>query len=218
MVANYHDTVPGAQFVLSRRVMGSSMEAPDAAASRRDGRPRRPWYLVVVLVLAWLTGASSVMGGCQTIEFYRSTTLEIAQPLEHEVGKTETELAETHAHFATYTAALDRDRSREFPLAVAALLVGAAMVVFAQRAMIGREWARALLVQLTLAHAALVVLQYVLTPRIQRATVELGAFLSGVDATLMARLVVVGTGISVMANMLIVLGLTRQRSRAFYLT
>jgi hypothetical protein len=193
--------------------MGSSSEAPSSAFTPKSPRPRRPWYLIVVLVLAWFTGATSVLVGCQDISMYRSTSIEISQSIDRQQNKTEAELKEAHERVDEYTAALDHARNRKFPLSVATLLVGAAMVVFAQRAMVGREWARSLLVQLTLAHAAIIGLDYWLTPDVRIAL----AGLLGLDADTpsMMRALAVATVLSVLTSLLIVLGLTRQRSREF---
>ena len=144
---------------------------------------------------------------------YRSSSIEIGQSIDRQQNKTEAELKETHERVDQYTAALDHARSRKFPLSVATLLVGAAMVVFAQRAMVGREWARSLLVQLVLAHAALVGLDYWLTPDVRVAL----AMLFGLDADLpsMMRALAIATALSVATSLVIVIGLTREGARAF---
>lgn len=198
--------------------MGSSSEAPSGTTPARAERPKRPWYLIVVLALAWLTGAGSVVAGCQKISLYRTTSLEIAQQIDRASTMTEAEQTETHERFEKYTAALDRAKTRNFPLNVADLLVGAAMVMFAQRAMVGKEWGRSLLIQMTLAHAALAGLAYLLTPDVLAAYAELQAFSVGVDTPFMTRALAVSTGLGALTSLMIIVGLTRRGSRSFYLT
>jgi hypothetical protein len=102
----------------------------------------------------------------------------------------------------------DQARDREFPLGVATLLLGGAMVATAARSMSGREGARGALVQVTLVRAALVVVAFLLLPDIRAAAFA---------ASPRDGYVLVGwMAIEGIACLLVVVALTRERSRAFF--
>ena len=172
----------------------------------------------MVLALAWMTGGGSVLVGCADISLYRLTASEIGQAIDREPGKSPADQAQAHERVESYTAALDHAKDRKFPLSVAAFLVGAAMVVFAQRAMVGREWARGLLVQLTIAHGVLVGLDYVLLPEVRVAYAAWASLGSELEPSAVLRVLAVATGVSLLTSGAIVLGLTRRGSLAYCAT
>jgi hypothetical protein len=175
-------------------------------------RPRRPWFLSLALALAWITGVLSVMGGYWVVTSLRVSADEVGLQIDREADLTPDERAHQKEVAAVYVDALQTARGRVMPLAVAELLLGGAMIVFAQRATVGRAWARVALVQLTVAHLALsgaaqllttdlrvtedqlLVAQGVPVHGVRLASVALGAVLSG----------------------FILLGLTLPRSKAFF--
>jgi hypothetical protein len=196
-----------AAVVLLRRVMGSP-PPPGSRLSR--GRLQRPWYLVVSLVVAWLLGALALMAGGSVMTFYKQDASELQQVLDH----TEEHLPDPDERvlFRARTERLDevRDqaRRREFPLGIAALLLGAAMVAMSARAMSGRESARGALVQVTLARAAVSVVGFLMTPDVRAAEFAVAAVL-GYASTAKT---IFETG----ACLLVVIALTRPKSRAFF--
>ena len=200
-------------FVLFRRLMGSPSSPPL--------RPRRPWYLNVALALAWLMGAGAVVGSSYVISLLHKTPDQISLDIDSAPDLTEAERNRQKEASEAYTTALHHARNRVIPLVVAELLVGAAMVVFAQRAAVGRSWARHALIQLTVAHVGLAGLEWVLTPdmrgpenNLQRAEHNLEASEADLATWKLVRLAGLGLGIGVGA--VTILGLTLRGSRAFY--
>jgi hypothetical protein len=130
-------------------------------------------------------------------------------------------------------AAMDAERSRLFPLAVAELVLGVAMFVFAAAAMMGRAGARRAAVQIAIAQAGLIVLAFVLAPKYRWTDPDL-ALVSAhanlarttspeeLERTLPAiRVMYRGLYVALLVlreamAALIVVALTRQRALAFY--
>ena len=52
--------------------------AATPSRSPQDLRSKRPWYLVLALIGAWVFGASGFVDGCSTVAFYRAETLDPA--------------------------------------------------------------------------------------------------------------------------------------------
>jgi hypothetical protein len=206
-----------------------SPSAPPPPLRLSSGVPKkRPWYLVLALVFAWIFGASAMTEGCNDISIYKidrselvSTWLERARDVDQDaVSKVA----------ARYFEVLDAAKERVFPLGIAWLLLGAAMWGLAAGAMAGRGGARAGLVQVVLVHGALIVLAYTITGDVRRATVDAKMSLAALEpaptvgerealriasehrATIplvMMVLHLVGYG-------LVLLSLTRPRAREFY--
>jgi uncharacterized membrane protein YidH (DUF202 family) len=178
--------------------------------SSPQGRLRRPWYLIVSLVMAWLLGALALMAGGSVITFYKQDADELEQALDHDEERVPD--PDERALFRERTERLenvhDQAKRREFPLGVAALLLGGAMVATSARAMSGREGARGALVQVTLARAALAVAGFFLTPDVRAAEFAV----ANVFGYASISKVVLETA----ACLLVVIALTRPRSRAFF--
>jgi hypothetical protein len=161
-----------------------------------------------------------VLVGSGTLQFLHATPDDISLEIDAKPNLTETERDRQKAVYEAYTAALQAAGKRVVPLALAELLIGAAMVVFAQRATVGRAWARQALVQLTLAHVTLSGLAWELTPELRAPENEFAIMDASVerpeikDAARAMNILGLGLGISLSA--LAVLGLTLRGSRAFY--
>jgi hypothetical protein len=143
---------------------------------------------------------------------------EFSVGLERNTELTADQRARQKESFEAWASALQAARRRVMPLAIAELLLGASMVVFAQRATVGRAWARQALVQLTIAHVGLSVLEWVLTPDVRKPLYDLQMALNNLDTKEVPagapQLVQLALGIGVGA--ITVLGMTVRGSRAFY--
>ena len=150
------------------------------------------------------------MAGGSVITFYKQDADEIQQALDHDEERVPD--PEERALFRQHTEHLDevhdQAKRREFPLGIAALLLGGAMVAMSARAMSGREGARGALVQVTLARAALSVLGFFLTPDVRAAEFAVASVFGYASV---GKVIFETT-----ACLLVVLALTRPRSRAFF--
>jgi hypothetical protein len=175
------------------------MDSQPSSASRswRPQKGKRPWYLLVALIVSWLLGAAALMTGGTIVALYRQDANELRQALD----ENEAALADPVARARTerVNEELQRERERVFPLAVATLVLGGAMVAMSARAMSGREGARGALVQVVLARAALVGLVFLLT----------GAAAAG-------SLWIGGMVLEALLCLLVAVALTRPGSLAFF--
>jgi|GEM_PF-1377359 len=200
-----------------------------AAAPRK-----RPFYLVLALLAALALGTLGSCGGWAEIAQYRdgvsadAFTVDIA----HEDDKTA-----VAARAQQYVHAFDAAEPRGYPLAVAALLLGGAVAFFAMRAMSGTSGssaARSALVQVVLAQAALGLGSYwllrdVYHAKLQLTDAQLAAAMREqitdpqvadqfvrIDAKMIRVFVPVLIGLQTLTSALIVVALTRRRSRDFF--
>jgi len=184
-------------------------------------RKRRPWVLVLALMGALALGASGASVGWSRIVLYRS-------PIDPTVaGEGIVDPSERDAVVARTRAwldALDEAKARGFPLSVAALVLGSATFVFAMRTLGGSRGARSILVQLVVAQAVFNAADYWLLRDVwklnarvawarQAAAAHEGGepMVLGEDAPLLPILL----GIQTFGSALVVIGLTRARSRRF---
>ena len=187
---------------------------------------------MLALIAAWIFGASGFVDGCNTLVFYRSDAFDpadLAQGIKSE--QAHAQVVEVAQH---YVQAMNDARGRAFPLAVAAMLLGAVMVAFAARAMAGRQAARTGLMQVVTVQAALVVAAFFLTPDVRHAQVDLRSVAfaaqvreSGQDPHMVEQMIPFYTRLfayqppvwlafrSTM-SLLVLVALTRARSRAFF--
>jgi len=190
---------------------------------------RRPWYLVLALLICSGIGACESTAGWTTIELYRGHI----DDRSHEMTREDDSKA-VASSFQKMLAGLDEERPRAFPLAVGELVLGIAVFVFAAAAMTGRGGARRALVQLMVAQTILVLAIFFVTPKFRAAETEwlvaqqsgqmlekgqpeaevrrdmaaLRAFRRGLGvALLVLRASIAG---------LVLLALTRPRARAYY--
>jgi hypothetical protein len=121
-----------------------------AAGSMVATGRKRPLYLFFALLGALALGTAGALQGWGTFVSYR-------EPVDPSmVGggiPDEADRLAVIARFQAYVQTLDAAKSRAWPLGVAALLLGAAIFVFAVRALGGSGSARAALVQLVVAQA-----------------------------------------------------------------
>jgi hypothetical protein len=182
---------------------------------------KRPWYLVLALLGALALGTAGASGGWFAARIYfvdiDPTVFGdgIANEHDREVVITR---AEEFLH------SLDVARPRAWPLAVATLILGSATLLFGLRALGGSSGARAALVQLVLAQAGVhVAAHYLLRDpfdkelRLQQAKAAADEHAGGPAEAVPTRAattasLVLGT----LASVLVVVGLTRRGSRAYF--
>jgi len=203
-----------------------SPSAPPAAARKR------PWYLVVALVVVSILGALGLTEGLAIVSEYRGGHIDATQLLAGvELESDRTAILDA---LDRREQALEDEKSKLFPLAVAELLLGAAMFGLSAGAMAGRPGARASLVQVVAVHAALVIATWVLTPRTRYA--DRAANVAQANAGLhmqhndpevtkqteaMTPMLAVGRDavvlmFSTMVSVLVIVALTRKRALEFY--
>jgi hypothetical protein len=119
---------------------------------------KRPWYLALALSVALALGMMGAFGGYASVMLYRAPNAILALPAAatHDIAD-DADRAAVQLRFDAYVAALDASRARGWPLAVATLLLGGAIVVFATRTIAGSRSGRAALLQLVFAQAGLTV-------------------------------------------------------------
>lgn len=195
-----------------------------------ERQARRPWYLVLALLVCSGMGACGSTNGWGTIEVYRGAQLDNGS---QQFQQDDNRKAVTAA-FDKFMGAMDEERPRAFPISAAELVIGIAMFIMSAAAMTGRGGARRALVQLTFAQAALYVAAFFLTPKIRWAKVEWviaeqaaalaekGQSQVQVNQMLAANRVfyrsvpIVALILTVVTAVLVIFALTRQRSRAYY--
>ena len=179
---------------------------------------KRPWYLVLSLLAALAFGANGARSGWATVMLYH-------EPIDpttagHGIAD-EGDRAAVVARVEAYVHAIDAAKSRGWPLAVAKLLLGGATLLFAMRAMGGSRGARAALVQLVVAQAAVAVASHWLLRDVDDAELrwieaQQAAGNERVPEEMLRAAASVALALHVLGSGLIVLGLTRRRSRDFF--
>ncbi len=202
---------------------------PPSSSTRRDNVRKRPWYLIIALIGAWVFGASGMTDGCSTVAFYRGERVDAATVVSSISDDQNRAAAEqiTEGYFQ----AVDAAKARVFPLGIAALLLGGVMWGLAAGAMAGRPGARKALLQILCVQTALVVVGYFLTADVRTAALFAEAKLHALEtptrdslgvarALALLRTVLrspaVILSIRIASNGLILLALTRARSVAFF--
>jgi hypothetical protein len=195
---------------------------------------KRPWYLVVALVLVSLTGVTAAAEGCGMVGYYRGTLPLVDQPIGD--GVTDEDRALIQSAALQVEAAREQDRRILFPLAAGGLVLGMAMFAFATAAMAGRDGARRAVTQLVAVRAVMLAVEFMTTKREREAEQELrrAHLVADIRATHISQAeqmiaqndaslkrfgpsVAVGyVVVKILAFGLVVLALTRQRTRAFY--
>jgi hypothetical protein len=208
----------------------------DRARSSRPPPPsvrpaKRPRYLAVALVGALVFGAGCWTEGCSRINFYRGG-LDQSQTLSSSIAN-EADRARAEALYQHFTEVADAERSRAFPIAIATFLLGAALLALAARGLAGKTNTRSPLVQVVTAQAIVVVLGYFVLRDVRNAELDWGieqtmlsqrqtlpadqyAQLSSMMAGVRRYGVPGWLVVRTLASALIVLALTRPRSREFF--
>ena len=180
------------------------------------------------LLFSWMFGAAACIDGCNNAMLLHQGHIDLADKFTSTASDTmrAAEIAATEQYFDIWFAA----HARLFPLNVAALLLGAALVWAAARAMAGRPSARSPVMQIAIAQAVLAIITFVLTPDVRAAQIALALSQlkdSGGDPDAIAWVArnypriarVAMTGFLVARSLFavaIVVCLTRPRARAFF--
>ncbi len=199
---------------------------------RDEGVLRRPWYLVVALLLCSLLGAYGSLDGFDTINVYRTTQIDssyIARDITQEDNR-----KAVAASFDQLLGAMEHEKARLFPLAAAEVVLGMALFMLSVFALLGRGGARVAVVQIVIAQAALVGAMHFATPKVRaayadlRLTVDSSEMLEkGKDPAMVAEVVkaarriepyaaIFRLGLRSALAILVLVALTRPRARAFY--
>lgn len=204
---------------------------PPASADARARK--RPWYLVVALVLVSLAGVTAAADGCAIVGYYRGA-LPMEAPLADGISTADAQLIQEATEHLKST--LDQDRHVVFPMAIGGLVLGMAMFAFAAAAMAGRDGARRAVTQLVAVRAVVLTVEFMTTRHVREADEELrrartvadvrSAHSQQADYVIAQQdawqkrwgrtLAVGAVTIKILAFGLVVLALTRQRTRAFY--
>lgn len=203
-------------------------------ATAHTERPRkRPFYLVVALIVSSLFGVVGALDGCNRVAYYRGAKLD-----HFEDGlAVESNRAAVRGAVDGYLQALDKDRRIVFPLSVADIVLGMTMFLMAAGAMAGRDGARRGLAQVVIVRVGVALLAYGITPRVRAAEMDLNRVVGSAllreaetDSAQAEKSVVqyndrlrimpvVSAGalaLKTAAMGVIVLALTRRRTREFY--
>jgi hypothetical protein len=186
---------------------------------------KRPFYLVLAL------GANGACSGWATVILYREP---LDASLAGEGIQDEGDRVAVVARFEAYLRALDAARPRGWPLGIATLLLGSAILVFATRALSGSAGARAVLVQLVLAQAGTHAVAYWLMPDVLEAELHVREAKQAAEnhenfpdraradditrqtAGVLRAMNPLGLALRTLGSALVVIALTRRRSRDFF--
>jgi hypothetical protein len=184
-----------------------------AAADRK-----RPWYLVLALLGALTLGTLGASTGWGRMLLYRDA---VDATAEGAGIADEQERLGVVARAQTWLDALDAAKARGWPLAVASLVLGSAVLVFGVRTLGGSSGARTALVQLVIAQAGVNAADYYLMRDAwdaqQRFYSAKQAALTHVhvDPEAARRALRIAMAVSGLGSALVVFGLTRRRTRQF---
>ncbi len=187
---------------------------------------------MVALLGAWFFGSQAALLGWQHLSLFKTGIEQVELVDNDDTADVERLQAQQDRLDDAFYAA----RPRLLPLAAASLLIGVALWIFAVGAMAGRPGARVLLCQLVTAHAALGVLFYLLTPDVRRVQVDMArettevakktAVEGGAPDWAQRALSATGRSVPVLPGVIlagdvllhavVLLALTRRRTRAFY--
>ncbi|HEY8041847.1 MAG TPA: hypothetical protein VIF15_18715 [Polyangiaceae bacterium] len=192
---------------------------------------KRPWYLVLALLGALALGTTGACGGWNTVSLYR-------EPIDAAAAAAgiadEADRAAVQARVEAYVHTLDAAKSRGWPLGVATLLLGGAIVFFSMRALGGSSGARAALVQLVVAQAGLNGAAYWLMRDVFEADLRVFEARQAADihervpdrprademsrttASMLRAANPIALALRTLGSALVVVALTRRRSREFF--
>ncbi len=179
---------------------------------------KRPWYLVLSLLAALAFGANAARRGWLVMLAYH---VPIESSLMGKDIADEGDRAALVARVDAYVRVLDEAKPRAWPVGVASLLLGGATLFFAMRAMSGSRSARTALLQLVIAQAALSATSHWLLRDVDEAEVRLieaqaAAKHENVPIEMLRGAYSVVLASQLLGSALIVVALTRRRSRDFF--
>jgi hypothetical protein len=200
---------------------------------------KRPWYLAFALLAAMSLGMVGGCSGMLVMATLHADVGDVSTQCEPEVasadGTTNADDADrVRSLCEAWLTSLSNARSRVFPISIATLLLGYGAVFFAARARRGRASARPLLVQLVAAQAVLGIVAYMLQPDTRRAETEFAIAKATAqqrartpDSSEVREAIRIGQAgarlaaplwlaFNELAYLLVILALTRPRSRAFF--
>jgi hypothetical protein len=200
---------------------------------------KRPWYLALALFAAMSLGMLRGCSGLAMMANLHADGNDVSAQCEPQVAAADgTTNADDAARVRTlceaWLTSLSEARSRVFPISIATLLLGYGVVFFSVRARRGRAGARPLLVQLIVAQAVLGVVAYVLEPDTRRAERDFAIAMATAQQRAripdspegrdVLRAVQIAAqvqapfflGLGELADLLMVVALTRKRARAFF--
>jgi hypothetical protein len=191
---------------------------------------KRPWYLVLALLGALAVGTAGAFEGWSTFVSYHAAI----DPTMVGAGiADEADRVAIVARFEGYLQVLDTAKARAWPLGVAALVLGTAIFVFAMRALAGSAAARAVLVQLVVVQAGANAASYWLLRDVFDAELRLReaedaaashdtvperdqAEVLRATAKVRRAYYPIALALDTLSSALIVVALTRRRTRAFF--
>jgi hypothetical protein len=136
-----------------------------AVIESAERRPKRPRYLVVSLVLVWIVGLFGSANGCQAIDILR-------RPGEFRASTSVHLDPQAAKKYEVLIDALDANRTVTAPLAAGELILGSLLMLCASLALVGRGWARGLLLQAAIAYAVFLPVDYTLRRPVRAAQIE----------------------------------------------
>jgi hypothetical protein len=188
---------------------------------------KRPFYLVLALLGALALGIHGAYWGWSRTALYYAT---INPALAGEGIADDHARAAAIARVETALHALDVAKPRAWPLGVASLLLGAATLLFAMRALAGSRSARVALVQLVIAQAGVHVASHYVLRDVSEAEFTLQAQemaderaaggpsgeLPPITTGMLRAAETVRMILRTLGSALVVIGLTRRKSREFF--
>ncbi len=134
---------------------------PSNGGRASDGAVRRPRYLLVALIAALVFGAGCWTEGCARLAFYRGERDHAAAMNQAILDDGDREQAEQL--YQRYIDTADATRGRGVPLAAATFVLGAALLALAARGLAGKSNTRSVLMQVVAAQAIVVAASFFAT-------------------------------------------------------
>jgi len=135
--------------------------------SPRAADAKRPRYLVVALVTALAFGFGCWTDGCARLTFYRGD--KDFGAAHNSMIKDDGDRSKADALYRKFVEIADATRKRVIPMASASFVLGAALLAIAARGLAGRSNARSALMQVVAAQAAVVVASHFVTAEYREA-------------------------------------------------
>jgi hypothetical protein len=123
-----------------------------------------------------MLGAGCWTEGCDRMRFYKTPAFYNGEPEPaHSVNaaiQSDVDRARAEALYQRFAEVADEARKRAFPMAAATWVLGAALLALAARGLAGKSNTRGALVQVIIAQAAVVVATYFVTPDVRNAELD----------------------------------------------